>query len=92
MLGFLLKSELCQKRSKFRMQFFLRVSNNVLHIFSLKSALFSRYYVYAKNLYLLSRQHVTTKTAISLKIQQIIDFLQRVTLEDVDFRLKLLKF
>ena len=45
-----------------------------------------------KNLYLLSRQHVTTKTAISLKIQQIIDLSQRVTLKDVDFRLKPLKF
>ena len=33
-LGFLLKSELCQKRSKFRMQFCLRVPNNVLHVFS----------------------------------------------------------
>ena len=44
-LGFLLKSELCQKRSKFRMQFCLRVSNNVLHVFSLKFASFSRYYV-----------------------------------------------
>ena len=32
-LGFLLKSELCQKRSKFRMQFCLRVPNNVLHVF-----------------------------------------------------------
>ena len=32
-LGFLLKSELCQKRSKFRMQFCLRGSNNVLHFF-----------------------------------------------------------
>ena len=32
-LGFLLKSELCQKRSKFRMQFCLHVSNNVLHVF-----------------------------------------------------------
>ena len=44
-LGFLLKSELCQKRSKFRMQFCLRVSNNVLHVFSVKFASFSRYYV-----------------------------------------------
>ena len=44
-LGFLLKSELCQKRSKFRIQFCLRVSNNVLHVFSLKFASFSRYYV-----------------------------------------------
>ena len=41
-LGFLLKSELCQKRSKFCMQFCLRVSNNVLHVFSLKFALFDQ--------------------------------------------------
>ena len=47
-LGFLLKSELCQKRSKFCMQFCLRVSNNVLHVFSLKFASFSRYYVCKK--------------------------------------------
>ena len=47
-LGFLLKSELCQKNSKFRMQFCLRVSNNVLHVFSLKFAFFLKYYVYAK--------------------------------------------
>ena len=51
-LGFLLKSELCQKHSKFRMQFCLRVSNNVLHVFSLKFASFSRYYVCKKTLYL----------------------------------------
>ena len=48
-LGFLLKSELCQKRFKFRIQFCLRVSNNVLHVFSLNFASFSRYYV-CKNL------------------------------------------
>ena len=47
-LGFLLKSELCQKRSKFCMQFCLRVPNNVLHVFSLKFASFSRYYVCKK--------------------------------------------
>ena len=47
-LGFLLKSELCQKCSKFRMQFCLRGSNNVLHIFSLKFASFLRYYVCEK--------------------------------------------
>ena len=47
-LGFLLKSELCQKRSKFRMQFCLRVSNNVLHVFSLKFAFFLKYYVCEK--------------------------------------------
>ena len=47
-LGFLLKSELCQKRSKFRMQFCLRVSNNALHVFPLKFASFLKYYVCGK--------------------------------------------
>ena len=42
-LGFLLKSELCQKRSKFRMQFCLHVSNNALHVFPLKFASFLKY-------------------------------------------------
>ena len=50
-LGFLLKSELCQKRSKFRMQFCFRVSNNVLHVFSLKFASFLRYYVCKKHIF-----------------------------------------
>ena len=52
MLGFLLKSELCQKRSKFCMQFCLRGSNNVLHVFFLKFASFLRYYVCEKNIFL----------------------------------------
>ena len=43
-LGILRKIELCQKRSKFRMQFCLGVLNNVLHVFSLKLASFLRYY------------------------------------------------
>ena len=47
-LGSLPKSELCQKLSKFCMQFCLRVSNNVLHVFSLKFASFLRYYVCKK--------------------------------------------
>ena len=47
-LGFLLKSELCRKRSSFRMQFCLRGSNNVLHVFSLKFASILRYYVCEK--------------------------------------------
>ena len=47
-LGFLLKSELCQKRSKFRMQFCLRVPNNVLYVFPLKFAFFLKYYVCEK--------------------------------------------
>ena len=47
-LGILCKIELCQKRSKFRMQFCLGVLNNVLHVFSLKLASFLRYYVCEK--------------------------------------------
>ena len=47
-LGILRKIELCQKRSKFRMQFCLGVLNNVLHVFSLKLAPFLRYYVCEK--------------------------------------------
>ena len=45
-----------------------------------------------KSLYLWSHQHVTGKTVISLKIQQNIDLLQRVTLKSVDFRVKPLQF
>ena len=45
-----------------------------------------------KTLYMLLRQHVTAKTVISLQIEQIIDLSQRVTLKNVDFRLKPLKF
>ena len=47
-VGILRKIELCQKRSKFRMQFCLGVLNNVLHAFSLKLASFLRYYVCEK--------------------------------------------
>ena len=47
-VGFLLKIELCQKRFKFCMQFCLRGSHNVLHVFSLKFASFLRYYVCKK--------------------------------------------
>ena len=47
-VGILRKIELCQKRSKFRMQFCLGVLNNVLHVFSLKLASFLRYYVCEK--------------------------------------------
>ena len=45
-----------------------------------------------KNLYLLSRHHMTAKMVISLKIQQDIDLSQCVTLKNVDFRVKALKF
>ena len=47
-VGILRKIELCQKRSKFRMQFCLGVLNNILHVFSLKLASFLRYYVCKK--------------------------------------------
>ena len=39
-LGFLLKIELCRKRSKFRMQFCLGALNNVLYVFLLKFKFF----------------------------------------------------
>ena len=45
-----------------------------------------------KSLYLWSHQHVIGKTVISLKIQQNIDLLQRVTLKSVHFRVKPLHF
>ena len=47
-LGFLLKIELCRKRSKFRMQFCLGALNNVLYVFLLKFSSFTRYYVCKK--------------------------------------------
>ena len=50
-LGILRKIELCQKHSKFRMQFCLGVLNNVLHVFSLKLASFLRYYVCEKHIF-----------------------------------------
>ena len=77
-LGVLRKSELRLNHSKFRMQFCLGALNNVLYVFLLKFASFSKYYVCKKNLYLLSRQHVTAKMVISLKIQQNIDLSQHV--------------
>ena len=92
MLGFLLKSELCQKCSKFRMQFSLRVSNNVLHVFFSEVCIILEILRMQKTLHLLSRQHVTAKTVISLQTQQISDLSQGETLTYVDFRLKPLKF
>ena len=50
-LGILRKIELCQKRSKFRMQFCLDVLNNVLHVIPLKFASFLRYYVCKKHIF-----------------------------------------
>ena len=48
-VGILRKIELCQKHSKFRMQFCLGVLNNVLHVFSLKLASFSEILRMQKN-------------------------------------------
>ena len=59
-------------------------------IFPLVYSSFSRYYV-CKNLSLLSRQHVTVKTVISLKIPQNIDPLQRATLKKCWFQVKTVK-
>ena len=54
-LGFLRKSELCQNRSKFGMQFCLGTTlNNVLHIFFLKRASFSKYYVCKKPVFVVT--------------------------------------
>ena len=79
-LGVLRKSELRLNHSKFRMQFCLGALNNVLHVF-LWNLLPFRNITYAKTLYLLSRQHVTPKTVISLKIRQNIDLSQSVSLK-----------
>ena len=75
------------------MQFCLGALDNVLYmyVFLLKFASFLKYYV-CKKTCLLSRQYVTAKTVISLKIQQNIDLSQCASLKNVDFRLKLLRF
>ena len=84
-LGFLLKSDLCHavlfKCVKQCSACFFPEVCIVFEILRMQ-----------KTLYLLSCQHVTAKTVISLQIQQIIDLLQRATLKNVDFRLKPLKF
>ena len=82
-LGFLRKSELHQNRSKFRMQFCLGALNNVLHVFSLKLASFSKYYVCKKPVFVVmsARDGKDGNFIISLKIQQNIDLSQRVSLK-----------
>ena len=91
-VGFLLKIELCRKRSKFRMQFCLGALNDVLYVFFAEVFFVYEILHMQKSLYLWSHQHVTGKTVISLKIQQYIDLLQRVTLKSVDFGVKPLQF
>ena len=79
-LGILLKTELCQKRSKFCMQLCLGALNNVVFVFLLKFASSSKYYVCKRPVFVVN-QHVTAKTVITLKIQQNIDLSQHVTLK-----------
>ena len=68
------------------MQFCLGALNNVLYVFFAEVFFVYKILHMQKSLYLWSHQHVTGKTVISLKIQQNIDLLQRVTLKSVDFR------
>ena len=89
-LGVLRKSELCLNHSKLRMQFCLGAFNNVLYVFLLKFASFSKYYVCKKPVFVVTSAR-DRKTVISLKIQQTIDLSQRVSLKNIDFRLKTLK-
>ena len=63
-----------------------------IYIFTMEVGLVFEILRMQKTCILCSRQHMTTKTVISLKIQQNIDLLQRVSLKNVDCRLKLLKF
>ena len=74
------------------MQFCLGALNNVLYVFFIEVFFVSEKLHMQKSLYLWSHQHVTRKTIISLKIQQNIDLLQRVTLKSVNFRVKPLQF
>ena len=53
-LGVLRKSELCLNCSKLRMQFCLGVFNNVLYVFLLKFASFSKYYVCKKPVFVVT--------------------------------------
>ena len=70
----------CSKLAEFLHVAFISVEKHHPVFFSLVCSSFLRYYV-CKSLYLLSRQHVTAKTVISLKIPQNIDLLQRATLK-----------
>ena len=56
-LGVLRKIKLCQKRSKFRMQFCLGALNNVLYVFLLKLASFLKYYVCKKPVFVVTSAH-----------------------------------
>ena len=71
------------------MQFCLCVLNNVLYVFFAEVFFVYKILHTQKSLYLWSHQHVT---GLSLKIQQNIDLLQRVTLKSVHFGVKPLQF
>ena len=66
------------------MHFCLGALNNVLYVFFAEVCFVFEILRMQKSLYLWSHQHVTAKMVISLKIQQNIDLLQRVTLKSVD--------
>ena len=85
-LGILFKTELCQKRSKFHMQFCLVALNNVLHVCLQKFALFLRYYVCKKPVFVVTsacdrKDHHFTSSPAKYWL----------TLKDVDFSWKTLK-
>ena len=91
-LGFLLKIELCRKRSKFFHAVLFRCVKQCSVCFIAEVFFIYEILCMQKSLYLWSHQHVIGKTVISLKIQQNIDLLQRVTLKSVNFRVKPLQF
>ena len=86
-VGFLLKIELCQKRSKFRNDVVLiRCVKECSVCFLTEVCLVFEILHMQKTCILWLRQHVTAKTVIILKIKQNIDLLQCATLKSVHFR------
>ena len=87
-VGFLLKIELCQKRSKFRMYsvVLIRCVKECSVCFLAEVCLVFEILCKPKSCILWSRKHVTAKMVISLKIKQNIDLLQCATLKSVHFR------
>ena len=87
MVGFLLKIELCQKRMTTHVVL-IRCVKECSVCFLAEVCLVFEILRMQKTYIWWSRQHVTTKTVISLKIKQNIDLLQRATLKSVHFRYK----
>ena len=72
-VGFLLKIELCQKRSKFHNVVLIRCVKECSVCFLAEVCLVFEILCMQKTCILWSRQHVTAKTVISIKIKQNID-------------------